>query len=88
MPTISMFFGIIVRMYCGSSEHEPPHIHAYYQEKSAVFDFVNSKFIKGKLPSKQASLLVAWCIIHFDELIADWQLASQGELPLPIDPLK
>jgi len=88
MPTISMFFGIIVRMYCGASEHDPPHIHAYYQDSSATYDFLQDRFITGSLPSKQAKLLVAWCIIHRDELIADWQLASSGELPMPIEPLK
>ena len=31
MPTISMFYGIIIRMYYAPSEHNPPHIHAYYQ---------------------------------------------------------
>ena len=88
MPTISMFYGIIVRMYCGAAEHEPPHIHAYYQDHSAIFDFVKGKFINGKLPVKQQKLLSAWCLIHLEELIADWQLSTAGELPLPIDPLK
>ncbi|DAB30992.1 MAG TPA: hypothetical protein CFH84_01005 [Sulfurimonas sp. UBA12504] len=32
MPTISMFYGIIVRMYCAPNEHNPPHIHVYYNE--------------------------------------------------------
>ena len=37
MPTISMFFGIIIRMYnCG--EHNPPHFHATYQGYHAVFN--------------------------------------------------
>jgi hypothetical protein len=32
MPTISMFFGIIIRMYYAPKEHNPPHIHVYYQD--------------------------------------------------------
>ena len=32
MPTISMFYGIIIRMYCAPNEHNPPHIHVYYQD--------------------------------------------------------
>ena len=32
MPTLSMFFGIIIRMYYAPKEHNPPHIHVYYQE--------------------------------------------------------
>jgi hypothetical protein len=88
MPTISMFYGIIVRMYCANAKHEPPHIHVYYQDHTAVYDFIAGKYIKGKLPSKQNKLLSAWCEIHLDDLKADWQLASGGELPLPIDPLR
>ena len=38
MPTISMFYGIIILMY-NSGEHNPPHFHASYQGYNAVFDF-------------------------------------------------
>jgi len=27
MPTISMPYGIIMRMYCSPNEHNPPRIH-------------------------------------------------------------
>ena len=36
MPTLSMFFGIIIRMYkkvCG--KHNVPHIHAEYGDDEA-----------------------------------------------------
>lgn len=32
MPTISMFYGIIIRMYYAPKEHPPPHFHVYYGE--------------------------------------------------------
>lgn len=32
MPTVSMFYGIIVRMYFAPQDHPPPHFHAYYAE--------------------------------------------------------
>jgi hypothetical protein len=35
-----------------------------------------------------AKLALAWAEIHKEELIADWQLASNGELPFKIDPLR
>ena len=38
MPTISMFYGIIIRMFNNGREHNPPHIHAEYQGQQAVFD--------------------------------------------------
>ncbi len=36
MPTISMFYGIVIRMY-NTGEHNPPHFHALYQEYRASF---------------------------------------------------
>jgi len=37
MPTISTFYGIVIRMYYAPSEHNPPHFHAYYNEQRATF---------------------------------------------------
>jgi hypothetical protein len=31
MPTLSMFFGLIIEMYYAPKEHNPPHIHVRYQ---------------------------------------------------------
>ena len=88
MPTISMFYGIVVRMYCDRSEHNPPHFHAYYQEHSAVVSIDACEIISGRLPAKQAKLVTAWAELHKDELTADWRLAAQGELPFKIHPLR
>ncbi len=88
MPTISMFYGIIVRMYCAPAEHEPPHIHVYYQNYKAIVDIEKNKIIAGKFPNKQLKLVMAWVEIHKDELLANWQLAQKGEIPFRIEPLK
>lgn len=88
MPTISMFYGIIVRMYCGKTEHNPPHFHAYYQDYKVTVDINTCEVIDGNLPAKQAKLVLAWAELHKDELTADWELASKGELPFKIEPLK
>ncbi len=88
MPTISMFYGIIIRMYCSPGKHNPPHIHAYYQDDKAIVDVIACEITEEKLPSKQARLVLAWVEIHREELLADWELASRGELPFPIEPLK
>ncbi|MEQ8186442.1 MAG: DUF4160 domain-containing protein [Candidatus Eremiobacterota bacterium] len=88
MPTISMFYGIIIRMYCTPSEHNPPHFHAYYQEYKAIVDIGSCEITGGNLPVKQAKLVTAWAELRKEELLADWQLASNGELPFRIEPLK
>jgi hypothetical protein len=88
MPTIAMFYGIIIRMFCAQGEHNPPHIHAYYQDSKATIDIRNGELMDGRLPSKQVKLVLAWAEIHKEELLADWELASNGELPFPIEPLR
>ena len=87
-PTISMFFGIIVRMYCGKAEHNPPHVHVYYQDHTAIFDIATAEKTEGDFPPRQTRFVVAWIELHREELMADWGLASQGELPFQIDPLR
>ncbi|MDX8337473.1 MULTISPECIES: DUF4160 domain-containing protein [Cetobacterium] len=88
MPTISMFYGIIIRMYCAPKEHAPAHFHAYYQDFKAVVDIESCELIEGNLPKKQLKLVLAWAELRQEELRADWKLAMESELPFKIDPLK
>lgn len=85
MPTISMFYGIIIRMY-NSGEHNPPHFHASYQGSVATFDF-NGNIIAGEMPLKQKKIIAAWSEIHFDELTANWELAMNEQPLFKINPL-
>lgn len=50
MPTISMFYGIIIRMYCAPNEHAPSHFHAFYGDYKAVIDINSCELIEGELP--------------------------------------
>ena len=59
MPSISMFFGIIIYMYY--DDHNPPHFHARYQRYKAAFDF-EGDMIAGELPLKQRKLVTAWAV--------------------------
>lgn len=88
MPTISMFYGIIIRMYCAPNEHNPPHFHAYYQDYKAVIDIETCELIEGNLPKKQLKLVLAWAELRREELLANWTLVMNGELPFKIEPLK
>ncbi len=83
-----MFYGIIIRMYCSPGEHNPPHFHAYYQNFKAIIDIDTCELKEGNLPHKQMKLVLAWAEIHKDDLLADWELASKGDLPFKIEPLK
>ena len=88
MPTISMFFGIVIRMYYGPKEHNPPHVHAVYQGSEAIFSVSEARKTSGDFPAKQSKLVEAWIEIHNEELLANWKLCQNGEKPFPIDPLR
>ena len=86
MPEVSRFFGIIIRMFY--DEHNPPHFHAEYSGKKAVFDF-EGNIIKGSLSSRTATKLVReWVDFHVLELEEDWELARKNEIIKKIEPLR
>ncbi len=88
MPTLSMFFGIIIRMYYAPKEHNPPHIHVYYQDCKAAVRISDGIVLDGFLPARQLKFVVAWIEIHQEELNANWQLCQNGEKPYSIAPLQ
>jgi shikimate kinase len=89
MAVIAMFYGIIISMYyLDNRRHHLPHIHVKYQEQEAVISIPDGKLLEGNLKSNKLKLVQAWIEIHNDELMADWELASQGETIFKIDPLK
>ena len=55
MPTISMFYGVIIRMYY--DDHNPPHFHAFYGDYKAIFSF-DGEIIEGTMPSSKKNLLL------------------------------
>ena len=85
MPAISMFYGILIRMFFLDSEkHHVPHIHADYQGDVAVYSILDGTTLAGDLPSNKHKLVVAWIEIHREDLLADWNLAVNGKTPFPI----
>ena len=86
MPILSMFFGIIIRMY-NNGEHNPPHFHAEYQGYKASFN-MDGEIVNGEMPKKQVKLIAAWVELHKDELLANWKLAIDEQPLYRIDPLK
>lgn len=88
MPTISMFYGIMIRMFPGPSEHPPPRFHAVYGEHEAQFEIATDRIIAGSLPSRQTKLVSARAELHRDELSANWDLLMNQEKPFRIDPLR
>ena len=88
MPVLSVFFGIIVRMYKEiGGKHNMPHIHAEYSGEEVVVA-LDGTILEGSIPKAKMKLLDAWIEIHREDLEANWKLLSNGEQFFRIDPLK
>jgi hypothetical protein len=89
MPVISMFYGIIIRMfYYDNKEHNLPHIHVEYADHKAVVSITEGILLAGNFPKDKLKLVVAWIEIHKDALMADWKLAIEGSNVFKIEGLK
>jgi len=86
VPTISMFYGILIQMYW--DEHAPPHFHAIYGEFKATVDIRDLRISEGNLPRRATQLVLDWAELHQDELLEDWGLCQTKQMPKPISPLK
>jgi hypothetical protein len=46
MPIISLFYGIIIRLfYNDNQQHHVPHIHAEYQDETAVISLIDGEVL-------------------------------------------
>jgi len=89
MAVLSMFYGMIISMFYGDNkEHKLPHIHVKYQDLEAVFSIPEGELLTGSLPKKKISLVQAWIIMHEEDLMANWELATLEMDVFKIKPLR
>jgi Domain of unknown function (DUF4160) len=62
MPTISAFYGILIRMFF--NDHPPPHFHARYGEYEATVDIATLALLEGQLPHRALNLVREWAMMH------------------------
>jgi len=77
MPILSVFFGIIVRMW--HDDHPPPHIHVEYQGFEALVEIRTGEVLEGRLPRRATLIVREWCLAHQFELLANWERAQRFE---------
>jgi hypothetical protein len=86
MPKVSVFYGIVIRMYWNVRDHPIAHFHAEYDGHSASVA-IDGTILAGNLPPRAASLVRRWARLHHEELLANWRRARQHQPVAPIDPL-
>jgi hypothetical protein len=86
MPTISKFYGILIRMFF--NDHAPPHFHAEYGEFKATVNIQELAVMEGNLPRRAQQLILDWAELHQQELLDDWNLCQAKEQPRQIAPLQ
>ncbi|MEN8130094.1 MAG: DUF4160 domain-containing protein [Pseudomonadota bacterium] len=85
MPVISRFLGIVIAMYW--DDHSPPHFHAKYGEYEITVD-IRTGVVAGKFPKRALRHVLEWYELHKDELLEDWDLCLNQQMPNPIEPLE
>jgi hypothetical protein len=86
MPTICVFYGIVIQMFW--TDHAPPHFHALYAEHEALIHIQTLEIIHGSLPHRAMALVLEWANEHRAELMEDWILCMNMKTPRKILPLK
>ena len=86
MPTLSLFYGIVIQMFW--RDHAPPHFHAVYNEHEALIDIATLKIIKGRLPRHALALTLKWARLHRSELLEAWAACLRKTSPKRIAPLE
>ncbi len=88
MPTVSDFYGIVIRMFYDEHHHNIPHFHAQYAEHKVVINARTLEVIIGEIPSNKLKLVEAWAIIHRAEIDENVRRIDRGEKPHKIKGLK
>lgn len=81
MPILSRFYGIVIKMYSLQSEHNPPHIHAIYNDDVAAIDYMTGEVLEGFLPPKALQMVRDWIELNREELQQIWETQEFKKLP-------
>jgi Domain of unknown function (DUF4160) len=79
MPTISIFYGISVRMYL--NDHLPAHFHAMYGGHEATYIIESGLLMEGRLPKTAERLVQQWLALNQEAMMENWRLIRGGSLP-------
>lgn len=85
MQEISLFYGIRITM--NFNQESLPNFQATFNNDTATYLILEELIDGGYLPNRQLKLVLAWAVIHKDELMQNWELMRTNKLPNQINPL-
>ena len=85
MPTISVFYGIVIRMFF--DDHSPPHLHADYAGNGARIGLDPITVLESQLPPRALAMVLEWTALHQQELLDNWGRLHTGQQPIKVAPL-
>ena len=89
MATLSMFYGIIVKMNKEDREpHHKAHLHAWHAGRQASFDIATGEVLAGEMDDDDVAMVKVWMKIHREELFANWKMLCEDGTFFRIEPLR
>ena len=86
MPTISKFYGIVIRMM--RLREFGARFHAIYENSELIVNLWPLKIVAGEAPARVKEMVLEWATQHQQELLEAWNKLQVGEPPMAIEPLK
>lgn len=86
MPTISKFYGIVIRMM--RLRDFGARFHAIYENSELIVNLWPLKIVAGEAPARVKDMVLEWAAQHQQELLMAWNKLQVGEQPIAIEPLK
>ena len=75
MPVLARFYGIVIKMYFLQSEHDPPHIHAMYNDDVAAIDYMTGEVLEA------LNMVREWIELNRDDIKMIWETQEFRKLP-------
>ena len=86
MPTLSLFYGVVIRIFY--DDHSPPHFHAVYGDHELLVSIDPITILRGNAPARVESMVLERAALHQGELREDWGLCAALKPPNPVAPLQ
>lgn len=80
MGELTRFENIRIYMnYMDNDKHQEPHFHVELNDgKEASISIANGKILAGKIDRKTHKIIIAWILLHKEELWDRWNRAVSG----------